>query len=81
MSPAKNHFLLGRGSDLLVSDAGYRGVIIALECLMGVSVEDDEMVLPGRRRPARVLRDGLRAGLLAWSLPAASRAPLAAPAT
>lgn len=39
----ENYFLLGRGSDLLVSDAGYRGVIIALECLMGVSVEDDEM--------------------------------------
>lgn len=39
----ENYFLLGRGSDLLVSDAGFRGVIIALECLMGVSVEDDEM--------------------------------------
>lgn len=39
----ENYFLLGRGSDLLVSDAGYRGVIIALECLMGVSVEGDEM--------------------------------------
>ena len=39
----ESYFLLGRGSDLLVSDAGYRGVIIALECLMGVSVEDDEM--------------------------------------
>ncbi|MEQ2637505.1 UDP-N-acetylmuramate dehydrogenase [Paratractidigestivibacter faecalis] len=39
----ENYFLLGRGSDLLVSDAGFRGVIIALECLMGVSVDDDEM--------------------------------------
>lgn len=38
------HFVLGYGSDLLVSDEGYRGVIIALgDDLVGVTVEDDEM--------------------------------------
>lgn len=37
-------FVLGRGSDLLVSDEGYRGVVVALsEALVGVSVEGCEM--------------------------------------
>lgn len=37
-------FVLGRGSDLLVSDEGYRGVIVAVgEGLMGVSVDGTEM--------------------------------------
>lgn len=37
-------FVLGRGSDLLVSDEGYRGVIVALtEALVGVSVEGTQM--------------------------------------
>ena len=37
-------FVLGRGSDLLVSDEGYRGVIVALsECLVGVTVDGTEM--------------------------------------
>ena len=36
--------MLGRGSDLLVSDEGYRGVIVAVgEGLMGVSVDGTEM--------------------------------------
>ena len=40
----EKYFLLGRGSDLLVSDEGYRGVIIAIAYgLMGVAVEGDEM--------------------------------------
>ena len=39
-----NRFVLGRGSDLLVSDEGYRGVIVAVgEGLMGVSVDGTEM--------------------------------------
>lgn len=53
------YFILGYGSDLLVSDAGYRGVIIAVaDGLTGVSIEhrDD---LPGRRWPQRSFRDGL----------------------
>ena len=38
------HFLLGCGSDLLVSDEGYRGVIVSLtEGLVGVTVEGKEM--------------------------------------
>ena len=39
-----NRFVLGRGSDLLVSDEGYRGVIVAVgEGLMGVSVDGTEI--------------------------------------
>lgn len=39
-----SRFVLGRGSDLLVSDEGYRGVVVALsEALVGVSVEGTEM--------------------------------------
>ena len=39
-----SRFVLGRGSDLLVSDEGYRGVIVAVgEGLMGVSVDGTEM--------------------------------------
>lgn len=38
------YFVLGCGSDLLVSDEGYRGVIVAVaDGLVGVSVEDDEI--------------------------------------
>ena len=38
------HFVLGRGSDLLVADEGYRGVVVSLsEGLVGVSVEGHEM--------------------------------------
>ena len=37
-------FVLGRGSDLLVSDDGYRGVIVAVaDGLVGVSVDGTEM--------------------------------------
>lgn len=39
-----DYFVLGCGSDLLVSDAGYRGVIVAVaDGLVGVSVEGDEI--------------------------------------
>ena len=39
-----DYFVLGCGSDLLVSDEGYRGVIVAVaDGLMGVSVEGDQM--------------------------------------
>lgn len=41
---AVDYFVLGCGSDLLVSDEGYRGVIVAVaDGLVGVSVEDDEI--------------------------------------
>ena len=37
-------FVLGRGSDLLVSDEGYRGVIVGLaDGLTGVDVDEKEM--------------------------------------
>ena len=42
--PADFYFVLGCGSDLLVSDEGYRGVIVAVaDGLVGVSVEGDEI--------------------------------------
>ena len=38
------HFVLGKGSDLLVSDDGYRGVIIAIaDGLVNVSVDGNEL--------------------------------------
>lgn len=38
------YFVLGRGSDLLVSDEGYRGVVIALaDGLTNVNAEDEEL--------------------------------------
>ena len=47
------YFILGYGSDLLVSDAGYRGVIIAVaDGLTGVSI-DAPRCLPGRRWPQK----------------------------
>ncbi len=40
----ERRFLLGRGSDLLVSDEGYRGVIVAVgDGLVGVSVDGTQM--------------------------------------
>lgn len=40
----EKYFLLGRGSDLLVSDEGYRGVIVAAgDGLVGVSVDGAQM--------------------------------------
>ena len=38
------YFVLGKGSDLLVSDAGYRGVMISLEQLCGISAEGEVLV-------------------------------------
>ena len=39
-----DHFVLGRGSDLLVSDEGYRGVIVAVaDGLTGVAVDGTEI--------------------------------------
>lgn len=43
-SAAAPYFILGYGSDLLVSDAGYRGVIVAIaDGMSGVTVEDNEI--------------------------------------
>ena len=40
----EKYFLLGCGSDLLVSDEGYRGAIVAVaDGLVGVAVEGDEI--------------------------------------
>lgn len=38
------YFVLGRGSNLLVSDEGYRGVIISVEELANVDVQGNELV-------------------------------------
>ena len=38
------YFILGRGSDLLVSDAGYRGVMIATEGLAGMEADGCDLV-------------------------------------
>ena len=38
------YFVLGKGSDLLVDDAGFRGVMVALDCLNEMSVEGTTLV-------------------------------------
>lgn len=38
-----DYFLLGAGSDLLVADAGYRGVIVSTERLRGMSREGNDL--------------------------------------
>lgn len=38
------YFILGRGSDLLVSDEGYRGVMIATEGLAGIESEGNDLI-------------------------------------
>jgi UDP-N-acetylmuramate dehydrogenase len=39
-----DYFVLGKGSDLLVSDEGYRGVIVSLDGLTGIEREGDTLV-------------------------------------
>lgn len=38
------YFILGKGSDLLVSDDGYRGVMVSLEALASIEVQDNTLV-------------------------------------
>lgn len=38
------HFILGKGSDLLVSDKGYRGVMVSLQELASIEVQGTELV-------------------------------------
>lgn len=38
------HFILGKGSDLLVSDEGYRGVMVSLQELSHIEVQGTELV-------------------------------------
>jgi UDP-N-acetylmuramate dehydrogenase len=39
-----DHFVLGKGSDLLVADEGYRGVVIALDNLTSITREGNTLV-------------------------------------
>lgn len=38
------YFVLGKGSDLLVSDAGYRGAVVSLEQLNGIAHEGNTLI-------------------------------------
>lgn len=38
------YFVLGKGSDLLVSDEGYRGVMVSLEALNGIEQDGSELI-------------------------------------
>ena len=67
-------FVLGRGSDLLVSDDGYRGVIVAVgEGLMGVSVDGAEMTCQAgvdlREASEMACELGLSGLEFAWGIP------------
>ena len=56
-------FVLGRGSDLLVSDAGFDGVIISLEALAGVRHEGERLICDAGASLPYVARRALYAGL------------------
>ncbi|MBR6770369.1 MAG: UDP-N-acetylmuramate dehydrogenase [Lachnospiraceae bacterium] len=63
----QDYFLLGNGSNLLVGDKGYQGIVVKLESTMGsVKVEDDRMKVPAGvllSQTAIVARDSGLTGL------------------
>ena len=57
-------FVLGRGSDLLVSDEGYRGVVVAVaDGLVGVSGDGTEMTYPAGGGPREASEMACELGL------------------
>ena len=63
----QEYFILGNGSNLLVGDKGYSGIIVKLENNMGsVTVEDDRMTVPAGTllsRAAAAARDNGLSGM------------------
>ena len=57
------YFVLGKGSDLLVSDEGFDGVIVSLEALVGVRREGERFVCEAGASLGYVARRALYAGL------------------
>lgn len=57
------HFVLGKGSDLLVSDEGYRGVIIATTELRGVEVHGQQLICEAGATLSSVAKKALGASL------------------
>jgi UDP-N-acetylmuramate dehydrogenase len=57
------HFVLGKGSDLLVSDEGYRGAIVALDNLTKVVVEGDVLTCEAGAALSDVADAACEAGL------------------
>lgn len=58
-----DYFVLGKGSDLLVSDEGYRGVIVSLSRLRGIEVQGDVIACEAGASLAAVARQALEHGL------------------
>ena len=57
------YFVLGKGSDLLVSDEGFDGVIVSLDALVGVRREGERFVCEAGASLGCVARRALYAGL------------------
>ena len=57
------YFVLGKGSDLLVSDEGFDGVIVSLDALVGVRREGDAFVCDAGASLTYVAKRALYAGL------------------
>lgn len=56
-------FVLGKGSDLLVSDTGYRGVMVALDELTSIEVQGTELVCEAGAALSDVAEAACEAGL------------------
>ncbi len=67
LSLAKEHkvpcFILGRGSDLLVSDGGIRGAVLSLSLLGEIRVEEKTIICKAGAPLSRVCARALEAGL------------------
>lgn len=57
------YFVLGKGSDLLVSDEGYRGVMVALDELDAIAVDGNELVCEAGAALKDVAERACEAGL------------------
>lgn len=67
LSLAKRHgvpyFVIGRGSDLLVSDSGIRGAVISLSKLNGITAESENIICKAGAALSKVCIKALDAGL------------------
>ena len=59
----KSYFILGRGSNLLVSDTGWRGVVISMEHLSKSCVQGTSIVAGAGAPLSRLAREAREAGL------------------
>ena len=75
------YFILGKGSDLLVSDEGYRGVMVSLEALASIEVQGNTLVCGAGAALKDVAQAARKTGWRGSSLPVGFREASAAPAS